>query len=163
MANAKILERKQDTIDEISSKVKEYDLVVLAEYQKLSVSDMTILRRALKETEADIKIYKNTLVKRAMDSLNYDFKGELEGPKVMVFGKDPIIPLKILSKFAKEHPALILKAGIVDKNVVYTDILNQLANTPSRDELLTMFASGLIEHLRNFAIALDLHSKNLEN
>ena len=63
---------------------------------------MTELRRNLRETGSDVKVYKNTLAKRALDSLNYDMQGELNGPKAMAYGKDAISPIKTLAKFAKE-------------------------------------------------------------
>ncbi|HPF82751.1 MAG TPA: 50S ribosomal protein L10 [Bacilli bacterium] len=162
MANAKILERKQVVIDEITSKVKDSNAVVFFEYRGLTVSEMTTLRRKLRESGSDVKVYKNTLAKRALDSLNYDMKGELNGPKAMAYGTDIIAPIKALSDFAKDHSALELKIGIVDGEVADTTMLAKLASTPSRDQLLTMFAAGLLEHVKNVAICLDLHSQNME-
>lgn len=163
MANVKVLERKQGIIDEITSKVKESDSVVFFEYRGLTVSEMTELRRKLRESGSDVKVYKNTLAKRALDTLNFDMQGELNGPKAICFGTDIIAPIKTLSDFAKNHTALEIKIGIVDGEIADKAMLDKLAATPSRDQLLTMFASGLIEHVRNVAICLDLHSKNLEN
>lgn len=162
MANAKILERKQATIDEISEKVKESNSVVFFEYRGLTVGEMTELRRSLRESGSDVKVYKNTLAKRALDSLNYDMQGELNGPKAMAYGTDAIAPVKALSQFAKKHPALEIKIGIVDGKVTDQKELAVLAATPSREQLLTMFAAGLLEHVKNVAICLDLHSQNLE-
>ena len=162
MANAKILERKQATIDEISEKVKESNSVVFFEYRGLTVGEMTELRRSLRESSSDVKVYKNTLAKRALDSLNYDMQGELNGPKAMAYGTDAIAPVKALSQFAKKHPALEIKIGIVDGKVTDQKELAVLAATPSREQLLTMFAAGLLEHVKNVAICLDLHSQNLE-
>ena len=163
MANVKILEKKQSVIDEIVSKVNENSTIVLFEYQGLTVEKMTELRRALRESDSDVKIYKNTLTKRALDSLNFDMEGELNGPKAFAYGTDVIAPIKILNKFAKENPQLEMRIGIVDGKVADLDTLKKLANTPSKDELLTMFAAGLLEHVKNVAICLDLHSKNLES
>ena len=162
MANAKVLERKQTVIDEISNNVKESNAVVFFEYRGLTVSEMTDLRRKLRESGSDVKVYKNTLAKRALDALNYDMQGELNGPKAMAFGTDVIAPIKALSDFAKDHTALEIKIGIVDGEIADTQMLAKLAATPSRDQLLTMFASGLLEHVKNVAICLDLHSQNLE-
>ena len=162
MANAKILERKQATIDEISEKVKESNSVVFFEYRGLTVGEMTELRRSLRESGSDVKVYKNTLAKRALDSLNYDMQGELNGPKAMAYGIDASAPVKSLSQFAKKHPALEIKIGIVDGKVTDQKELAVLAATPSREQLLTMFAAGLLEHVKNVAICLDLHSQNLE-
>ena len=163
MANVKILEQKQAVIDEIAEKVKSAATVVFFEYRGLSVSEMTELRRGLRETGSDVKVYKNTLAKRALDSMNYDMNGELNGPKAMAYGSDAIAPIKTLANFAKNHPALEIKIGIVDGEIADQAMLGKLAATPSREQLLTMFAAGLLEHVKNVAICLDLHSQNLEN
>lgn len=163
MANTKILELKQTTIDEITDKVKTANSVVFFEYRGLTVGEMTELRRNLRATGSDVKVYKNTLAKRALDALNYDMQDELNGPKAMAYGTDAIAPIKTLSAFSKKHPALEFKIGIVDGKVADTAMLTALAAMPSRDQLLTMFAAGLIEHVKNVAICLDLHSQNMAN
>ena len=81
----------------------------------------------------------------------------------LAYGTDAIAPIKTLSAFSKKHPALEFKIGIVDGKVADTAMLTALAAMPSRDQLLTMFAAGLIEHVKNVAICLDLHSQNMEN
>ena len=162
MANVKILEQKQAVIDEIAEKVKSAATVVFFEYRGLSVSEMTELRRGLRETGSDVKVYKNTLAKRALDSMNYDMNGELNGPKAMAYGSDAIAPIKTLANFAKNHPALEIKIGIVDGEIADQAMLGKLAATPSREQLLTMFAAGMLEHVKNVAIRLDIDTKNLE-
>ena len=161
MANVKILERKQGIIDEIAAKAKESASVVLVDYQGLTVTETNELRRKLKETGSDLKIYKNTLTKRALDSLNIDL-GELGGPKAVAFGTDAVAPIKVLSDYAKNHPALALKVGYVDGAVADEAMLKSLATIPSREGLLTMLAGGLMQTVKEFAIALDLHAQNLE-
>lgn len=162
MANQKIIEKKGQTVEEIVSKVKESSCVVLFENQGLTVSETNDLRRALRESGSSFKIYKNTLTKRALDSLKIDFDSELDGPKAIAFGSDAIAPIKILSEFAKKTNKLELKIGYVDGNIADANMLNTLASIPSREQLLTMFAGGLMQTVKDFAICLDLHSQNLE-
>lgn len=163
MANQKILDQKQNIVNEISSRVKDSASVVFFEYHGLTVTETNELRRKLRESESDFKIYKNTLARRALDSLNINaLDDEMVGPKAIAFGNDAVAPIKILSDYAKDHPALVLKVGIVDGEIADEKVLKQLAAIPSREGLLTMFASGLLEIPKNFAICLDLHSKNLE-
>ena len=161
MANQNIIAKKKEVVEEITNKVKEAASTVLFEYQGLTVTETMELRRKLKESGSEYKVYKNTLVKRAMDGLNIDMGDELNGPKAVAFGTDAIAPIKVLGKFAKEHPALVVKIGYVDGNVTDQKTLAQLATIPSRDELLTMFAAGLLEQVKNVAICLDLHSQKL--
>ena len=161
MANIKIIEQKANVVDEIVNKVKEANTAVIFEYQGLTVTETNELRRKLRETGSDYKVYNNTLAKRAMDILKIDL-GELEGPKAIAFGTDAIAPIKTLSEFAKDHPALQLKIGIVDGEVADEAKLKVYASIPSRDTLLTQIAAGLMQHVKNVAIDLDLHMKNLE-
>lgn len=162
MANQKILDKKQQVIDEISSKFKEATTAVLFEYHGLTVSETMELRRKLRESGSEYKVYKNTLVKRALDTLNINMDEELNGPKAIAFGTDAIMPIKVLNDFAKDHPALVMKIGYVDGEIANDDMLKKLAATPSRDTLLTMLASGLMGVVKDLSIGLDLYSKQLE-
>lgn len=162
MANPKILEQKQVVIDEIAKNLKESSSFIFLENHGLTVEETMELRRSLKKSDSELKIYKNTLVARALNTLDIDLTDELNGPKVVAFGKDIIEPIKAVAEFIKKHPNLEMKVGIVDGKITGLDELNKLATIPSREGLLTMFASGLMAIPRDFAICLDLHSKNLE-
>ena len=162
MANQKIIAKKQETVNEITNKVKESSSTVLFEYHGLSVNETMELRRKLKESGSEYKVYKNTLVKRALNNLNIDMDAELNGPKAIAFGTDAVAPIKVLSDFAKDHPALVVKIGYVDGQIADTNMLKQLASIPSRDGLLNMLASGLMGVVKDLSICLDLYSKDLE-
>ena len=163
MANQAIIARKEEVVNEITDRVKAASGVVLFDYRGLTDAEIVQLRRKLREENASYKVYKNTLTKRALDKLSIDLGDNLNGPKAIAFGKDAIAPIKVLSDFAKDHKALELKVGIVDGEVADTNMLKQLAAIPSKEGLLTMFASGLMAIPRDFAICLDLHSKNIES
>lgn len=162
MANQKIIEQKAKTVEEIADQIKDASSVVWFEYRGLTVGETDKLRRILKESDSYFKVYKNSLVKRALDSLNIDLDEHMNGPKAVAFSKDAVAPIKALADFAKEHSALEIKAGIVDGEVASKAMLDELATIPSRDGLIAMIASGLIQHVRDIAICLDLHCKNLE-
>ena len=163
MANPKILEAKQNIIDEITNNVNKSSSFILLDNNGLTVSEAMELRRALKNSNSELKIYKNTLLSRAFKGLKIDIEDSLNGPTVVAFGEDVIEPIKAVSEFAKNHDKLVMKVGIVDGKVTGLDELKKLATIPSREGLLTMFASGLLAIPRDFSICLDLHSKNLEN
>ena len=162
MANQKILEKKQEIVSEIVDKVKNAGSVILFEYASLTDSDLKELRRNLRESGSELKIYKNTLARRAFDELKYDLDQELVGPKAIAFGPDAIAPVKALNDFSKSHEALVIKAGIVDGEITDLETLHKLANVPSRDVLLTQLAAGLMGVVRDLSISLDLYSKDLE-
>ena len=162
MANQKILDAKQEIINEIVENVKNSSAFIFLENHGLTVSETMELRRALKESDSDLKIYKNTLVNLALTSMDINLTEELNGPKVVAFGKDIVEPIKAVSKFIETHPNLEMKIGIVDGEITDLATLNKLATIPSREGLLTMFAGGLMGIARDFAICLDLHAQNLE-
>lgn len=163
MANQKILEQKQEVIDEITNNVKESSSFVLFYHNGLSVSDETELRKKLREADSQFKVYKNTLMKRALDSLNINFDGYLEGPNAAAFSKDAIAPIKVLADFAKDHPELELRIGLVDGEVSDADKLKQLSTIPSREGLLTMLAGGMIGIVKDLSICLNMYADKLES
>ena len=163
MANAKIIEQKATVVSEIKEKLENAKSVVMFDYRGLSVQEVTELRRKLRENNADYKVYKNTLTKRALDELNIDMDDYLAGPSAISFGTDEISIVKVLNDFAKDHKALELKAGIIEGKVASMDDLKRYAAIPSRDMLLTMLAAGLMGTVRDLSICLDLYSKEKEN
>ena len=162
MASTKILEQKQQIINEIADNVKNSQASVWVDYRGLTVEEVTDLRRKLREVGSDLKVYKNTLTKRALDTLNISLDDYLNGPNAIAFGNDPVAPIKVLANFAKDHEALELRVGIIDGEISGIDELNKLATIPSRDGLLTMLASGLIYPLKSLSICLDLYKQDLE-
>ena len=162
MANANILAKKQEVIDEVKAKTNEATTVVLFDYRGLTDNESKELRVKLREVGADYKVYKNTLMARAFDDLKIDVKDSLEGPSAFAYGNDAIAPIKVLADFAKNHPALVLKVGIVDGEISDKDMLAKLAKLPSRDTLLTQLAGALIAIPKDLAISLDLYAKQKE-
>ena len=162
MANASILSSKQEIIDEVKARVNEATTVVLFDYRGLTDNEAKELRIKLREVGASYKVYKNTLMARAFDDLKIDIKESLEGPSAFAYGDDAIAPIKVLSEFAKTHPALVLKVGIVDGEISDKEALAKLAKLPSRDTLLTQLAGALIAIPKDLAISLDLYAKQKE-
>lgn len=163
VANSKIIEQKSAVVSEIKDKFSSAKSVVMFDYRGLGVSEVTELRKKLREIGADYKVYKNTLTKRALDELKIDMDEYLSGPNAITFGVDEISAVKILSDFAKNHKALELKAGIVEGKIAGLEDLKKYAAIPSRDTLLTMLAAGLMGTVRDLSICLDLYSKQEEN
>ena len=163
MANKTIIEKKAGVVDEIASKVKESSGVVFVDYRGLTDEEITELRKKLRDSNVNMKIYKNTLTKRALDKLEISLDECVVGPSAMVYSEDEVAPIKIITDFAKKHEALSVKGGIVDGKVTTLNELSKLATIPSREGLLTMLAGGMIGIARDLSIALDLYSKQKEN
>ena len=162
MANAKIIEKKAEVVSEIKDKFENAKSVVVFDPRGLNVTEVTELRRALRDNGSDYKVYKNTLAKRAVNSLDIKLDEFLEGPSAISFSDDELAPVRVISDFAKSHDKLELKAGIVEGKVVDAKELAKYAAIPSRDTLLTMLASGLMGTVRNLSICLDLYAKQKE-
>lgn len=162
MASEAILKQKQVVIDEIKERVNAAKTIVLFDYRGMTDSEAKELRVKLRESNSDYKVYKNTLMARAFNDLNIDLNEALNGPSAFAFGEDQIAPIKTLSEFAKSHPALILKVGIVDGEKADAAKLAEYATIPSREGLLTMLAGGMIGIARDLSICLDLYSQQKE-
>ena len=159
MANQAILQKKQEIVGEIKNHAENSSSIVLFDYRGMTDAEAKELRIKLREVNADYKVYKNTLMSIAFKDLNIGVQDFLTGPSALAYSDDQIAPIKVLSDFAKEHPALILKVGVVDGEIADTAKLAEYATIPSRDGLLTMLAGGMIGLVKDLSICLDLYSQ----
>ena len=163
MASKKILEAKEETVKTIKDAISNSESVILFKYQGLTVSEISELRSKLRESEGELKIYKNTLVKRALDELKVNLEPEfLEGPNAIVFGKTLLEPIKALNEFVKNHDKAEIRVGIISGEIAPLATVLEYANIPSREGLLTQLAGGMIEYVKELSIALNLYSEKLE-
>ncbi len=162
MASREILKQKEAIVKEITDKLDNSKTFLLLNYQGLTVSEISQLRDSLRSVNSDIKVYKNTLMNLALKNKNIKLNDYMQGPNAYLFSESIIEPIKVISKFAKEHPALQVRVGYIDNEIVDTNIINEYATIPSMEGLLTMFAGGLIEHVRNLSIGLNLYAEKLE-
>ncbi len=161
MASEKILEGKSNVVSEISEKAKNSESIILFRYAQSTVADLQGLRSELKKVDSEVKIYKNTLVNKAFESMGVDMSSYLEGPNAIVFGKELLDPIKVVDKFAKDHKNIEIVGGMINGEVVDLNTIKEYSAIPSYEGLLTMFAGGLIEHLKNLSIALNLYADKL--
>ncbi len=139
--------RKAATIDEIKEKFEGADAAVLTEYRGLSVTDIASLRDVLRPIGTEYKVYKNTLVQRAANEVGVgeQIGGMLSGPVAIAFVRgDAAAAAKALREFAKSNQSLVLKGGILGTNPIGPADVEELAELPSRDVLLSQIA-GLFE------------------
>ena len=163
MASTKILNAKKEIVAEITDKIKNSESVILFQYQGLTVDELSELRKSLREVNSEVKVYKNTLLKRALDDLNISLDGFLEGPNAILFGENLLEPIKVVSEFAKTHEKLSIRVGIISGDVADLATINEYANIPSFEGLLTMLAGGMIQYVRDLSIGLNLYAESLEN
>lgn len=144
--------QKSQIVDQIVEKLNSNGVVV-AEYKHLSVAQMTRLRREGLKHNVQIKVYKDSLVRRAAEKAGYDKLTEfLTQQNIFLFSEDPIAAAKLVASFVKKNKKMVLKAGIYEGNVLDTKAINEIATLPSKEELYSMFASSLIYPLRQFML-----------
>jgi len=144
---------KVATVKEVTSKVNGTSTAVVTEYRGLTVAEISSLRRQLRTLGADYKVFKNTLVLRAIDGTAFAPIAEyLQGPTAIAFVDGDVSAVaKALRDFAKESPKLVVKGGVVDGQLVSSKDLTALADLPSRDVLLAQLAGLLASPLRTMA------------
>ncbi len=164
MASEKILKTKEVTVKNIKEKMQKANAVIFFDYRGLTVEEFTKLRNQLKEEEgSDIKVYKNTLTKRALAEMQISMDEFMNGPNAMAYSKDIILPAKVLFEGSKKNPNLKIKVGIIEGKVTDLETINKLAVIPPRQTLLTMLAAGLMGTVRNLSISLNMLAKQKEN
>jgi len=147
------VELKQPVVQEISERIKDAQSVVLVDHRGLTVEQDTQLRRELRQAGVVYKVYKNTM-------MNFAFKGTdceglsqyLEGPSAMaVSTEDATAPARVLAKFAKTAKALEIKGGVVEGIVYDAAGIANIAEIPSREELISKLLGSLQSPITNFA------------
>ncbi|HKM23561.1 MAG TPA: 50S ribosomal protein L10 [Erysipelothrix sp.] len=150
-----MIRNKEAVVAEIQEKVNNSGSTVIVEYRGLSVGQMTTLRRDLRNEGVELKVYKNSLFQRAVEGTDQEsLKAELVGPNAVAFGEDAVAPSRILANFAKKNKALVLKAGIVDGNVVNQEELLELSTLPNHDGMISMLLGMFQSPIRSFAYAV---------
>ncbi len=154
--NQAVLAAKSETVKEISEKAKKSQTIIVCEYRGLTVAQIQEIRRALHKENAEMSVYKNSLVERAVDELGYnDLNNILTGPNAIVFSEDVIAGAKVIAKYAKRHKdVLVVKGGIVEGKFVDEKAMLEVAKLPGKEGLLSMFLSCLQAPIRSFACAV---------
>lgn len=149
-------EKKIQEVELLTEQFKSVKSIYITEYRGLTVAELYELRNKLREADAEYKVVKNRLTKIALGNAGLDkLKEYFKGPVAVTFIKsNPIKPAKILSDFAKNHDKLIIKAGLMDNNLLNSAEIKELANLPSREILLGRLAGALSSPIYNFVRVL---------
>lgn len=153
---SKAIERKQELVNQIAEEIKASSSIVIADYRGLNVAEVTELRDNMRKEGLTFKVYKNSLVRRAMEQAGIEGLDEvLTGPNAVAFStEDVVAPARVLNDFAKEHENLEIKAGVIEGKVASLDEVKAIATLPSKEGLLSMLLSVLTAPMRNTALAV---------
>jgi len=149
-------EAKQAQVNEIKEKLSRAKSVVIISARGLTVEQDTDLRRKFREAGVDYKIYKNTLMRRAVEGTRFsgltDF---LAGPSAFAFSyNDSVAASRLISKELKAKPKLEFKAGVIEDIVYDAEGIRQVADIPPREELLSRLLGSLKSPISSFARVL---------
>ncbi|MFM7685574.1 MAG: 50S ribosomal protein L10 [Actinomycetota bacterium] len=136
---------KVAVVEEVTAKLQAAEAVFVTEYRGMSVGQLANLRRQLKPAGGEYKVYKNTLARFAASNAGLEGLAEhLVGPSGIVFANGDIAgTAKALRDAAKANPLLIIKGGAMGSTVLSAKDVEALAELPSRETLLAMFAGAL--------------------
>ena len=157
MASEKSINLKKEEVSKLAEKMKEAKLILLTDYRGINVADVTNLRTDLRNVNAEYKVIKNNITKRALAECNLEGLDEhLEGPTAVIMTNDDYLDAtKIIYKFSKDNDFYKIKGGVVDGKVMTAEEIITLAKLPSRQDLLSMLAGGLLANISKFAVALE--------
>jgi large subunit ribosomal protein L10 len=149
---------KVAVVDEVRERFAASAAVLLTEYRGLDVSAMAELRRTLRDAGGEYKVYKNRLVQFGARDAGLDLGDMLRGPTAIAFVReiadgaaDPVPVAKALRDFARTHPGLVVKGGLMGDKLLSADEARALANIESREVLLARFAGALSAPLQQLA------------
>jgi len=160
---------KVAVVDEVREKFSASDAAVLTEYRGLDVPAMAELRRALREAGGEYKVYKNTLVRFAVEELGLEIDDLLTGPTAIAFvgeqadgsAGDPVGVAKALKEFAEANEALIIKGGLLDEKRLTAEEISALAEIAPREVLLAQLAGAMAAPMQQFAALLKALPQNM--
>jgi large subunit ribosomal protein L10 len=138
-----IKQYKVDEVNNLVEKLKAKHNVILTSYSGVTVEGLSILRRKLREKNADYKVVKNNLFKLALEKCGYQgFHDYIKGPIGVTFLKDEIGEVaRVLKDFAKEQENFKYSVGILDNTIYFEDQVKRIADLPSKDVLLSQTMS----------------------
>ena len=145
--------QKQIIIDEIKDKFERAESAVVIDYMGITVAEADEMRKKLREAEVDYTVYKNTLVKRAIEGTKYEALGEiLEGPSGFAFSyDDATAPARVLNDARKAYKKMEFKGGIIEGEYYDKENIEKIAAIPSRDTLISKFMGSIQSPIENFA------------
>jgi large subunit ribosomal protein L10 len=147
---------KGAVVDELRDLLTGARVTVLADHRGLSVAELTELRKLLGQQSVHLRVVKNTLARLATRGTELEaLAPQFVGPTMIAFGTaDPSVPAKLLASYAKTRPALHVKGGVVEGQVLAREEALALAELPSREVLLARLAGALRSPIHNAAVVL---------
>jgi len=148
--------QKAATVADLTSRLKASSTAVLADYRGMTVGQMRDLRTKLRGGGIEMVVVKNTLARRAAKAAGYEpLSAELVGPIAMLFAVDDVsAPARILNDYIRANRKMVIKAGLLEGQIIKADAVTELADLPSREILLSRLLGAMQAPLGNLASVL---------
>jgi large subunit ribosomal protein L10 len=148
--------QKAATVADLTARLKASSTAVLADYRGMTVGQMRDLRTKLRGGGIEMVVVKNTLARRAAKAAGYEpLSAELVGPIAMLFAvEDVSAPARILNDYIKANRKMVIKAGLLEGQLIKADAVTELADLPSREILLSRLLGAMQAPLGNLASVL---------
>ena len=156
-------EAKKVVVEDIKEKIQNSKSVVFVKFSGLTVAEDTELRREFRKKDVEYKVYKNTLIRKAFESLGItDFNDDLNGPTAVAFGADETGAAKVIVDAAKKYQDKVtVKSAFVDGARVDENGVKTLAAMPSREELIAKMLGSMQAPIANFVGVLSAMPRGL--
>ncbi len=140
------LKAKEAVVEDIKAKFEKAQSVVFVDYRGLTVAEVTELRNKFRAAGVEYKVLKNTMIKRAVDSLGIEgLDPILEGPTAVAFGyEDAVAPAKIMTEFIKSVKKTEIKGGVLAGKAIDVNGVKGLADLPSKEELVAKMLGSMM-------------------
>ena len=157
MASEKILNQKKEEVTKLANEMKEAKLILLTDYRGINVEDVTKLRTDIRNANAEYKVIKNNIIRRALAEAGIEGLDEmLEGPTAVVMNnEDYLETAKAIYNYSKDNDFYKIKGGVIEGKVMTAEEIITLAKLPSRETLLSMLAGALLGNISKVAVALN--------
>ena len=162
MANASIIARKEQQVNEIAEKLQKAQSVVVFDYRGLTVAEVTALRAEMRKAGNEYVVAKNSMVERACEKIGLDesIKEMLKGPSAFAIGyEDAVSPAKVLKDTVKKLKKCEIKGGIVNGKITDAAGIDALAELPPKEVLIARMLGSMMSPISGLAIVLDQIAK----
>jgi large subunit ribosomal protein L10 len=150
------LDEKKAVVAEVSAQIAQAQAVVLAEYRGTQVTQITALRAQARKSGVYFRVLKNTLARRAVAGTPFEgLASHMVGPLVYGIAQDPVAVAKVMSEFAKGKEKFVIKGGAMPNFVMSAADVSNLANMPSREELLAKLLGTMQAPIAQFVRTLN--------
>ena len=150
-----VKERKSKVVEQIKDKLKKNELSVFINFKGISVTDFTSFRKKMRQFNADVCVYKNTLLRRSTSELTIDDKSFFVGPTALIsITSDMAAVCKALFKFNKDNKKDMVKGAILENQIVPKDVVKEIADLPSKKDLIAKFFNVVNSPINRFGFVL---------